>query len=130
MRIDEPRLARLSEEFEKELGRIEAEIHRLAGEPFLVSSPKQLQTILFEKLGLPVLKKTKTGYSTAEGVLEQLTAHHELPGQVLAWRKLSKLKSTYIDALPPLVSPETGRIHPQFHQLGAATGRLLPMMLV
>ncbi len=124
VRIDEPRLARLSEEFEKELGRIEAEIHRLAGEPFLVSSPKQLQTILFEKLGLPVLKKTKTGYSTAEGVLEQLTAHHELPGQVLAWRKLSKLKSTYIDALPPLVSPETGRIHPQFHQLGAATGRL------
>ncbi len=80
--------------------------------------------ILFEKLGLPILKKTKTGYSTAEDVLEQLAAHHELPGRVLAWRKLSKLKSTYLDALPPLVDETTGRIHPSFHQLGAATGRL------
>lgn len=123
-RIDEKLLHSLSEEYEKELARIEAEIHRLAGEEFLVSSPKQLQVILFEKLGLPILKKTKTGYSTAESVLEQLTAHHELPAQVLAWRKLSKLKSTYIDALPPLVNSKTGRIHPSFHQLGAATGRL------
>jgi len=124
VRIDEERLLALSEEYGKELTRIEAEIHRLAGEEFLVSSPKQLQVILFEKLGLPILKKTKTGYSTDESVLEQLSAHHELPGQVLAWRKLSKLKSTYIDALPPLVNPKTGRIHPHFHQVGAATGRL------
>jgi DNA polymerase-1 len=124
VRIDEKHLLALSEEYEKELVRIEAEIHRLAGEKFLVSSPKQLQVILFEKLGLPILKKTKTGYSTAESVLEQLTAHHELPARVLAWRKLSKLKSTYIDALPPLVNPKTGRIHPHFHQVGAATGRL------
>ncbi len=124
VRIDEDHLAHLSQEYAKELARIEKEIHRLAGEEFMVSSPKQLQVILFEKLGLPILKKTKTGYSTAESVLEQLTAHHELPGQVLAWRKLSKLKSTYIDALPPLVDERTGRIHPSFHQLGAATGRL------
>lgn len=124
VRIDEAHLEHLSAEYEKELARIESEIHRLAGEEFLVSSPKQLQVILFEKLGLPILKKTKTGYSTAEAVLEQLTAHHELPGQVLAWRKLSKLKSTYVDALPPLVDEKTGRIHPSFHQLGAATGRL------
>lgn len=124
VRIDEPHLHRLSEEYEKTLDQIEKKIHELAGEEFLVSSPKQLQVILFEKLGLPILKKTKTGYSTAEGVLEQLVVHHPLPGEVLAWRKLSKLKSTYIDALPPLVSSETGRIHPQFHQLGAATGRL------
>ena len=89
-----------------------------------MSSPKQLQVILFEKLGLPILKKTKTGYSTAENVLEQLREHHALPGKILAWRKLSKLKSTYIDALPPLVNERTGRIHPSFHQLGAATGRL------
>jgi DNA polymerase-1 len=123
-RIDEAHLKRLSLEYEKELDRIEREIHRLAGEEFLVSSPKQLSAILFEKLGLPILKKTKTGYSTDESVLEQLTQHHELPGQVLAWRKLSKLKSTYIDALPPLVDERTGRIHPSFHQLGAATGRL------
>ncbi|MEZ4281713.1 MAG: DNA polymerase I [Myxococcota bacterium] len=124
VRIDEKHLARLSEEYAGELERIEREIHRLAGEEFLVSSPKQLQTILFEKLNLPGVKKTKTGLSTDESVLEQLAGHHELPAQVLAWRKLSKLKSTYIDALPPLVDPRTGRIHPSFHQLGAATGRL------
>jgi len=124
VRIDAEQLAALSRELEKELDRIEREVHRLAGEEFLVSSPKQLQVILFEKLGLPVVKKTKTGYSTDESVLEQLAAHHELPGRVLAWRKISKLKTTYIDALPPLMSPRTGRIHPHFHQLGAATGRL------
>ena len=124
VRIDEDHLAHLASEYEKELARIEREIHRLAGEEFLVSSPKQLQKILFEKLGLPVIKRTKTGYSTDESVLEQLVEHHELPAQILAWRKLSKLKSTYVDALPPLVSPATGRIHPHFHQLGAATGRL------
>jgi DNA polymerase-1 len=124
VRIDEARLAALSEEYARELSRLEAEIYQLAGEEFLVSSPKQLQVILFEKLSLPVIKKTKTGYSTAEDVLVQLSAHHELPGQILAWRRLSKLKSTYIDALPVLVSPETGRIHPNFNQAGAATGRL------
>ena len=124
VRVDEDHLIRLGEEYEKELARIEAEIYRLAGEEFLIGSPKQLQVILFEKLGLPILKKTKTGYSTAEGVLDQLSEHHELPGQILAWRKLSKLKSTYIDALPPLIDERTGRIHPSFNQLGAATGRL------
>jgi DNA polymerase-1 len=124
VRVDEGRLKHLSVEYEKELARLEREIFRLAGEEFLVGSPKQLQVILFEKLGLPILKKTKTGYSTNESVLEQLTEHHELPGRVLAWRKLSKLKSTYIDALPKLIDERTGRIHPSFHQLGAATGRL------
>ena len=124
VRIDEARLLALSEEYESELARLEGEIHELAGEKFLVSSPKQLQVILFEKLKLPVLKKTKTGYSTAEGVLEQLSAHHELPSRVLAWRRLSKLKSTYLDALPGLVSQKSGRVHPTFNQTGAATGRL------
>ncbi|HIF92275.1 MAG: DNA polymerase I [Myxococcales bacterium] len=124
VRVDEGHLKHLSEEYEKELARLESEIYESAGEKFLVGSPKQLQVILFEKLSLPILKKTKTGYSTAESVLEQLTEHHELPGKVLAWRKLSKLKSTYIDALPRLIDEGTGRIHPTFHQLGAATGRL------
>ena len=124
VRVDEEHLKHLSDEFEIELARLEREIFRLAGEEFLVGSPKQLQIILFEKLGLPILKKTKTGYSTNESVLEQLTEHHELPGQVLGWRKLSKLKSTYLDALPKLIDERTGRIHPSFHQLGAATGRL------
>jgi DNA polymerase-1 len=124
VRVDEGRLKHLSDEYEIELARLEREIFRLAGEEFLVGSPKQLQVILFEKLGLPILKKTKTGYSTNESVLEQLREHHELPGQVLAWRKLSKLKSTYVDSLPKLIDERTGRIHPRFHQLGAATGRL------
>ncbi|MCZ6464332.1 MAG: DNA polymerase I [Proteobacteria bacterium] len=124
VRIDEALLAALSEEYEKEQSRIEAEIYTLAGGPFKVNSPKQLQQILFEKLKLPVIKKTKTGYSTDEGVLEQLAAHHELPTRILAWRRLAKLVSTYIDALPPLVSERSGRIHPEFNQTGAATGRL------
>jgi len=124
VRIDEARLAALSEEYEGKLAEIEARIFELAGESFTVNSPKQLQHILFEKLELPAVKKTKTGYSTDESVLEQLALEHELPGQVLAWRRLAKLKSTYLDALPPLVSQQTGRLHPTFLQTGAATGRL------
>jgi DNA polymerase-1 len=124
VRIDEAALLRLSRAYESDLARIEGEIFALAGEKFLVSSPKQLQQILFEKLRLPVVRKTKTGYSTDEDVLEQLAVHHELPARILAHRRLAKLKNTYIDALPPLVNPRTGRIHPTYHQLGAATGRL------
>jgi len=124
VRVDEARLSKLSAEYEAELARIEAEIYRLAGEEFLISSPKQLQRILFEKLKLPVQKKTKTGYSTDEAVLEMLAVQHELPAHILAYRRLSKLRNTYVDALPPLVNRHTGRIHPTFHQLGAATGRM------
>ena len=124
VRIDEVKLAELSVEYEASLGQIEKEIYALAGEEFKVGSPKQLRVILFEKLRLTPLKRTKTGYSTAEEVLEQLRSEHELPGQILRWRQLSKLKSTYIDALPRLVSQKTGRIHPNFNQIGAATGRL------
>jgi DNA polymerase-1 len=124
VRVDEKVLARLSEWLEREMARIEAKVYELAGERFQISSPKQLQTILFEKLKLQAVKKTKTGFSTDESVLERLSAEHELPAQVLAFRRLAKLKGTYVDALPPLVSPRTGRIHPTFHQTGAATGRL------
>ena len=124
VRIDEAALAELSREYESQLASIEAEIYRSADEKFLIGSPKQLQRILFEKLGLTPIKKTKTGFSTDEDVLEQLSSRHELPAQVLAYRRLAKLKSTYVDALPPLVNPRSGRIHPTFNQLGAATGRL------
>jgi len=124
VRIDEKGLADLALEYERDLAKIKGEIHSLAGEEFLISSPKQLQRILFEKLKLPPTKKTKTGYSTDESVLEQLALEHALPERVLAYRRLAKLLSTYVVALPPLVSPRTGRIHPTFHQLGAATGRL------
>lgn len=124
VRVDEAVLASLAEEYDGELRRLEKEIYELAGEEFKVNSPKQLQAILFDKLKLTPIKKTKTGFSTDEGVLEQLAAEHELPGRILAWRRLSKLVSTYIVALPPLVSEASGRIHPFFHQTGAATGRL------
>ncbi|HIF95923.1 MAG TPA: DNA polymerase I [Myxococcales bacterium] len=124
VRVDEKKLALLHSEFSQKLDGLRVEIYALAGEEFLISSTKQLQVILFEKLNLPVIKKTKTGYSTAEGVLEQLRSHHELPGRILDYRKLSKLMSTYVDALPPLICEATGRIHPSFHQLGAATGRM------
>jgi DNA polymerase-1 len=124
VRVDEGVLARLGREFGDELARLEVRIYELAGERFQIGSPKQLQAVLFEKLRLPVQRKTKTGYSTDEAVLELLGREHELPAYVLAHRRLSKLRSTYVDALPPLVSPRTGRIHPCFHQTGAATGRL------
>ncbi len=124
IRVDEARLAALSREYQDRLDAIEAEIHQLAGERFLIGSPKQLQRILFEKLGLPAVKRTKTGYSTDESVLEQLAVLHELPALVLAHRRLAKLRSTYLEALPKLIHPATGRIHPSFHQTGAATGRL------
>jgi DNA polymerase I len=124
VRIDEDALAHLHTEFSQKLAALQVEIYELAGEEFLISSTKQLQVILFEKLNLPVIKKTKTGYSTAEAVLEQLRSHHELPGRILDYRKLSKLMSTYVDALPPLICESTGRIHPSFNQLGAATGRM------
>jgi DNA polymerase-1 len=124
VRVDEAGLGALAAEYERELAKIEGQIHALAGETFLVSSPKQLQRILFEKLKLPVIKKTKTGYSTDESVLEQLALEHELPERILAYRRLAKLLSTYVVALPAVVNERTGRIHPTFHQLGAATGRL------
>ena len=124
VRIDEQLLEKLSEEWGLRLEEIERKIYQLAGETFLISSPKQLQKILFEKLKLPPIKKTKTGYSTDEGVLVQLASKHDLPAEILAYRRLAKLRSTYVDALPPLVNPATARLHPTFHQLGAATGRL------
>jgi DNA polymerase I len=124
VRIDEGVLAGLSRDYVGQLGSIEKQIYAAAGQEFLISSPKQLSEILFEKLKLPVMRKTKTGYSTDEGVLEQLAAVHELPERILAHRRLSKLVNTYVDALPRLVDARTGRVHPTFNQIGAATGRL------
>jgi len=124
VRIDETRLAELSSEIERELGVLRGRIFELAGEEFKINSPKQLQQILFEKLQLPAMKRTKTGFSTDESVLEELAHDHELPRQILGFRRLTKLANTYVDALPPLVHPETGRIHCHFNQTVAATGRL------
>ena len=124
VRIDEGVLAALSRDYVGQLGSIEKQIYAAAGQEFLISSPKQLSEILFEKLKLPVMRKTKTGYSTDEGVLEQLASVHELPERILAHRRLSKLVNTYVDALPRMVDPRTGRVHPTFNQIGAATGRM------
>jgi DNA polymerase-1 len=125
IRIDGPALAAQSQHIEGELARYSVRIFELAGEEFNVNSPKQLGEILFDKLQLPALKKTKTkSASTAVDVLEELALVHELPRLILEWRGLQKLKSTYIDALPQLVHPQTGRVHTCFNQAVAATGRL------
>lgn len=122
--LDVEGLHELSKELEQELDRMLESITRSAGESFNINSPKQLATVLFEKLGLKPLRKTKTGYSTDEDTLTQLATQHELPAQILNYRSLSKLKSTYVDALPELVRPETKRLHTSLNQTVAATGRL------
>ena len=122
--LDAALLKQMSEELTQLLFLSEEKIHRLAGEKFNINSPKQLQAILFEKLKLPKGKKTKEGYSTDIDVLSDLARSHELPAEILAYRSLSKLKSTYVDALPTLVHPQTGRIHTSYNQTVTATGRL------
>ncbi|OQX25578.1 MAG: DNA polymerase I [Desulfobacteraceae bacterium IS3] len=124
--VDSERLRELSKSFEHELEKLEQEIYFTAGESFNINSPQQLGHILFEKIGLPVQKKTKkkTAYSTDADVLTTLAAQHELPALILRQRSISKLKSTYTDALPKLVNPETGRIHTSYNQTVTATGRL------
>ena len=124
VRLDEQHLAKLSKKLEKDLESLEKEIHKLAGEEFNINSPKQLAVILFEKLELPVVKKTKTGYSTDVKVLEELAPRHPLPEKILHYRQMAKLKSTYVDLLPQEIYSETGRIHTSYNQTVAATGRL------
>jgi DNA polymerase-1 len=122
--VDTGLLAGLSAEFQKRLDASARKIYDLAEESFNLNSPKQLSVILFDKLGLPVQKRTKTGPSTDVEVLEKLAQLHPLPQELLSYRQLAKLKSTYVDALPALVNPTTGRIHTSFNQTIAATGRL------
>ena len=122
--IDSARLRGLSQEFQRRMAELEGDIHESAGYEFNVNSPKQLAKVLFEDLGLPVVKRTKTGPSTDQSVLDQLAPSHPVPDMIVKFRALSKLKSTYTDSLPTLVHPETGRIHTEFNQTVAATGRL------
>jgi len=126
VRIDTSVLAAQSAHLEQELAVYRDRIYALAGEPFNINSPKQLAEVLFDKLELPALKRTgKTkAASTAVEVLEALALSHEMPRLVLDWRSLQKLKGTYVDALPQLVHPNTGRVHTSFNQAVAATGRL------
>lgn len=125
IRIDEEFFREMRGRLRRELDLIQEEIFKIAGGEFNVNSTPQLRHVLFEKLGLPVLKKTKTGPSTDASVLEELAADgHQLPRLLMEYRELEKLRSTYVDALPGLVHPETGRIHTSFNQAVAATGRL------
>ena len=124
IRVNVDRLAELSRRYGDQLDKLEAEIYDIADEDFNIESPKQLSKLLFDKLGLPVIKKTKTGPSTDVEVLTQLAKEHPLPAKIIEYRQHAKLKSTYVDALPALVHPQTGRIHTSFKQDVAATGRL------
>lgn len=122
--VDQSQLHRLSEDFGLQLAELEKTIYGLAGEEFNINSTRQLGEILFAKLGLPQGRKTKTGYSTDVKVLESLARQHDLPAAILAHRSLSKLKNTYVDRLPELIHPKTGRVHTSFNQTVTATGRL------
>ncbi len=122
--VDADYLQDMSERLQIQMDALMEDIHSLAGEEFNINSSQQLQKILFEKLKLPLGKKTKTGYSTDVSVLEQLAFEHELPEHILDYRHLAKMKSTYIDALPQLIHAETGRIHTSLNQTITETGRL------
>ena len=122
--LDVEGLQALSKELEHELDKMMSTIAGLAGGEFNINSPKQLATVLFDKLGLKPGRKTKTGYSTDEDTLTQLATQHDLPAQILSYRSLSKLKSTYVDALPELIHSDTKRLHTSLNQTVAATGRL------
>ncbi len=124
IKLDLDLLKDLSRDIEKRLIKLISDIYEASGTQFNINSPKQLGQVLFEKLKLPVIKKTKTGPSTDEEVLKRLSGRHELPALLLEYRQLSKLKNTYVDALPKLVDPRTGRVHTSFNQTGTETGRL------
>jgi DNA polymerase-1 len=124
IQVDAQRLAVLSQQYGEKMAGLEREIYELAGHPFNIASPKQLQAVLFGELKLPILKKMKTGPSTDADVLQALAVQHPLPQKILEYRQYAKLKGTYVDALPTLIHPVTGRVHACFNQVVAATGRL------
>ena len=125
IQVDRDTLSRMSGKFAQKMAQLEEEIHTLAGRKFNVGSPKQLGEILFDEMALEGGKKGKTGaYATGADVLEDLATMHELPARILDWRQLSKLKSTYTDALQDHIDPDTGRVHTSYVQTGASTGRL------
>lgn len=124
IRVDSAMLRDLSREMAADLDGCERKIYAAAGVEFNINSPKQLSEVLFEKLGLKPIKRTKTGFSTDEEVLTRLAAGHEVPALIIAFRQLSKIKSTYVDALLDIINPATGRVHTSFNQTVTATGRL------
>jgi len=126
IKIDREMLRKMSSTMERKLSALKDKIYEAAGMEFNINSPKQLGEVLFEKLNLPVLKKTRKtgGYSTDQSVLEELAQSYDIPKFLLEYRQVAKLKSTYVDAIPALIYPATGRVHTSFNQTGTATGRL------
>ena len=124
MKVDKDQLNELKEKFTTIINELENEIFELAGEPFNINSPKQLGVVLFEKLGLPVIKKTKTGYSTNAEVLEKLRDKHKIIDKITECRQIVKLNSTYVEGLLKIINPKTGRIHSSFNQTITTTGRI------
>jgi DNA polymerase-1 len=122
--LDTKFLGTMGKELELLLDNIVSDVHRMAGEKFNINSTQQLSVVLFDKLKLPVVRKTKTGFSTDVGVLETIRNEHPIVERLLEYRQLSKLKSTYVDALPKAINPRTGRVHTSFNQTGTTTGRL------
>ncbi len=124
LRLDAKRLGEIGAGMAEQIGTLEAEIYELAGREFTIGSPQQLGSVLFDELGLTKKRRGKTGFSTDARVLAQIRDEHEIIDKIEHWRELTKLKNTYLDALPELIDPETGRIHTTFNQVTAATGRL------
>ena len=124
IRVDPEALGEISNELGNTMETLEKEIYEIAGRQFTINSPKQLSEVLFDDLKLPPKKKTKTGYSTDQFVMEELAPLHPLPEKILEYRGAAKLKSTYVDALPEMIIPRTGRIHTSYHQAVTSTGRL------
>ena len=122
--VNKDELKKFGDELEVQIEKLKTEIYELCGEEFNINSPKQLGEVLFEKLQLPVKKKTKSGYSTDGDVLEKLKREHPAISRILEYRQLSKLKSTFVDAMIPYINAKTGRIHSHFHQTVTATGRI------
>jgi DNA polymerase-1 len=122
--LDQKRLANIGEGFEQRIETLQAEIFELAGHDFTIGSPQQLAEVLFDELGLTKKRRGKTGFSTDARVLSQIREEHEIVAKVEQWRELTKLKSTYLDALPELIDPDTSRLHTTFNQTATATGRL------
>jgi DNA polymerase I len=124
VKLDEKRLADIGEGFEQRIETLQADIFELAGHEFTIGSPQQLAEVLFDELGLTKKRRGKTGFSTDARVLSQIREEHEIVAKIEQWRELTKLKSTYLDALPELIDPDTGRLHTTFNQTATTTGRL------
>ena len=124
VKLDTQRLAEIGRGMEERIDELEREIFELAGHEFVIGSPQQLGAVLFQELGLTKKRRGKTGFSTDARVLAQIREEHEIIAKVEGWRELTKLKNTYLDALPDLVDPDTGRVHTTFNQVAASTGRL------